>query len=163
MRSPFELAEHCGFAASRDEQIRDRIVIGISDKELSQKLQLKSTLTPDQALEMAGQSEQIKAQVSDQTHGLTSSSKDLQEVRGHWYRRGKRGNCRGNVAVVEATRGKPEVGQGGFHSQRAQNGQINQHCKACGRGHRPDGRCPAAGKACYKCHEIGHFGARCVM
>ena len=58
------MAEHCNFEASRDEQIRDRIVIGILEKDLSQKLQLKSTLTLDQAIEMAHQSEQIKAQVT---------------------------------------------------------------------------------------------------
>ena len=34
----YELAEHCEFGTQRDEQIRDRIVIGIPDKSLSLKL-----------------------------------------------------------------------------------------------------------------------------
>ena len=41
VRSLYEMAEHCNFEASRDKQIRDRIVIGILDKDLSQKLQCK--------------------------------------------------------------------------------------------------------------------------
>ena len=37
---------------SRDQQIRDRIVIGILDKGVSQKLQLKSVLTLEVAIEI---------------------------------------------------------------------------------------------------------------
>ena len=41
IRALYELSEHCEFGANREEIIRDRIVVGIRDKELSLKLQLK--------------------------------------------------------------------------------------------------------------------------
>ena len=40
VRSLHEIAEHCDFTTNRDQQKRDRIVIGILDKNVSQKLQL---------------------------------------------------------------------------------------------------------------------------
>ena len=39
------LTEHCNFGALHDELIRDRIVVGIRDKALSEKLQLEAELT----------------------------------------------------------------------------------------------------------------------
>ncbi|KAK0145682.1 hypothetical protein N1851_015401 [Merluccius polli] len=42
VRQLYELAENCDFGAQKDEQKRDRIVIGIRDKQVSQKLQMKS-------------------------------------------------------------------------------------------------------------------------
>lgn len=41
----FNLAEHCNFGVLREELIRDRIVVGIRDKALSEKLQLEADLT----------------------------------------------------------------------------------------------------------------------
>lgn len=41
----YSLAEHCGYGELHDEMIRDRIVVGIRDAHLSEKLQLKSDLT----------------------------------------------------------------------------------------------------------------------
>ena len=53
--SLYELAEHCDFGTIRDQQVRDRIVIGISDKTVSQKLQLKSSLPLETAIQIARQ------------------------------------------------------------------------------------------------------------
>lgn len=55
VRNLYMLAEHCEFETQSDKQIRDRIVIGILDKSLSQKLQIKSDLTLDKGIQMARQ------------------------------------------------------------------------------------------------------------
>lgn len=75
VRSPYELAEHCNFGTSRDQQIQDRIVIAILDKIVSQKLQLKSDLTLETAIQIA--SEMFKSQVTDQN---SVALKDLEDV-----------------------------------------------------------------------------------
>ena len=62
VRGLYELAQYCEFGGTKEEQIRDRIVIGISDGEVSQKLQLEQDLTLDRAVQIARQSEQIKQQ-----------------------------------------------------------------------------------------------------
>ena len=41
IRALFSLAEHCNFADT-DERIRDRLISGMSDRELSRRIQLKS-------------------------------------------------------------------------------------------------------------------------
>ena len=44
------IAEHYSFGTLKDEMIRDKIVIGIKDKVLSQKLQLDAELTLEKAI-----------------------------------------------------------------------------------------------------------------
>ena len=56
------LAEHCQYGALHDEMIRDRIVVRIRDRRLSEKLQMESELTLDKAVAQVRQSELVKKQ-----------------------------------------------------------------------------------------------------
>lgn len=41
----YALAEHCSYGVLHDELIRDRLVVGLSDKVLSERMQLDAELT----------------------------------------------------------------------------------------------------------------------
>ena len=60
-RSLMELSETCDFK-DKNEEIRDRLVIGILDKELSLELQLKADLTLENCVERVRNSEMVKKQ-----------------------------------------------------------------------------------------------------
>lgn len=62
------LAKYCNFGALHDEMIRDRIVVGVQDRKLSEKMQLDAKLTFESATAMARQSETVKNQ-QDALHG----------------------------------------------------------------------------------------------
>lgn len=63
IRALYELSEHCEFGAMRDKSIRDRIVVGILDKDLSRRLQLITDLTLAQTIQTVRQSEEVATQV----------------------------------------------------------------------------------------------------
>ena len=54
------LAEYCEFWTLRDDLIRERIVVGIKDKKLSEQLQLDSKLTLEKAITKTRQSKTVK-------------------------------------------------------------------------------------------------------
>ena len=58
----FALAEFCNFGNLREELIRDRLVVGILNKQLSEKLQLDIDLTLEKAIIQARQKETIRKQ-----------------------------------------------------------------------------------------------------
>ena len=60
----YDLSEHCELGTSREENIRDRIVVGILEKELSHELQLMADLRLAQARQPVRQAEEVMAQVS---------------------------------------------------------------------------------------------------
>ncbi len=66
IRALYELSEHCEFCVMRDESIRERIVVGILDKDLSRRLQLITDLTLAQTIQTVRQSEEVATQVSMQ-------------------------------------------------------------------------------------------------
>ena len=78
IRHLYELSEHADFA-DRESTIRDRLVLGMLDQELSEKLQLESELPLTKATQLARQSELVKSQIREQ-RGLAHSSFDA--VRG---------------------------------------------------------------------------------
>ena len=56
------LAEHCAFTTLQDDMIRDRIVVGLLNSKLSEKLQLDPELTLTKAMHQARQSEALRKQ-----------------------------------------------------------------------------------------------------
>ena len=58
----YGLAEYCGYGNLHNEMIRDRIVVGIRDSSLAEKLKLDSELTLTKAVTLVLQAEAVKQQ-----------------------------------------------------------------------------------------------------
>ena len=56
------LAEHCGYGTLHDELIRDRLVVGLLNAPLSEKLQMDAELTLEKAITVVRQSEAVRKQ-----------------------------------------------------------------------------------------------------
>ena len=139
IRNLYILAEHCDFGTQRDEQIRDRIVIEILDKSLSQKLQMRSDLNLDIAIQMARQSELVKSQVAGQSEPQ-------------------------HLGEIHRKKGKPNFARRPIQNVRdknPKNAPSVQPCSRCNRIHKQGETCPARGKKCSKCHKTGHFAVVC--
>ena len=58
----YHLAKHCIYGALHDELIRDRIVVGLRNAAVSEKLQFDADLTLGKAVKMARENKAIKHQ-----------------------------------------------------------------------------------------------------
>ena len=64
----YRLADNCDYGVLKDSLIRDRIVVGVLDDSLSDRLQSKASLTLAQAVQMSRQAES-RAQNRDFVRG----------------------------------------------------------------------------------------------
>ena len=72
VRCLYILSEHADFP-DRNETIRDRLVLGVLDQELSEKLQLEPDLTLNNAITKARQSERVKTELELQRSSAKST------------------------------------------------------------------------------------------
>ena len=96
-----ELASHAEFA-DKNEAIRDRLVLGVLDQELSEKLQMQADLTSEKAVQTERQSEQIKVQLSEQRHTVDAVGGGS---RGGAHYARSRGGGAGQGSTCGSTRG----------------------------------------------------------
>ena len=107
---------------------------------MSQKLQLKSDLTLETAIQIARQSELVKSQVTDQS---SYAPKDVDEV--HTKKKS-----------VHSRRRKVKR-----KKEDSSEKQGQKKCGKCGLRHTKPEHCIARGKKCSKCQRVGHFAAVC--
>ena len=153
------LAEHCDYGLLREQMIRDRLVVGLLDANLAEKLQLESDLKLADAAARARNSETVKSQQSTvrgsptlpvSTH--TAVTVDAINVR---PRRGRTGQFHRRAADASTSR---SVQQQWSSSSTASS---SRKCTWCGNAQHPRDSCPARKARCRKCRKMGHFAAVC--
>ena len=165
VRALHDMAARANFR-DKDETIRDRLVLGVKDRELSQKLQMTPELTLKMAVDMARQQEQVKEQMTAQR------SDNLDAVSVHGPSRGNAGgqrsgdqrNNRGNAG--DQRRGDQRNYRGSRRGRRGRGGAADgqrsgQPCPRCGRDKHDGTVCPAMGKTCRGCGKTNHFQRVC--
>ena len=139
----YYLAERCSYGQLTSEMIRDRLVVGIRDQALSERLQLNPDLTLEKAKTMIRQREAVhtQQQVLKEAESCSSFKREDRSVdiiKGQGIRTKSAG-------VLPA---KPK--------------QAPKQCIKCGKGQHPWYTCPAKEAVCFKCKRRGHFGSQCL-
>ena len=143
----YTIAEKCKLGDLKEEFIRDRIVVGILDGKLSEKMQLDEKLTLETAIKMAKQSELVHAQQST-VRKQTESKVDVGAI-------SKNPNRFSKAAVANTNY---NAGQKKDSSQASFGGKP---CSRCGHTKHTGKQCPALKATCNNCKKVGHYSKCC--
>ena len=128
------LAKNCAFGDVSDSMIRDRIVVGIRDDAIRQKLLQIPDLTLTRAINLCRTSELASRQFKEMS--LTDEA-----------------------AAVHAV-AKPKSRKFQPPAKQQQNNADDGNCYFCGHQHAKS-QCPARGKTCRACGKKNHFDYVC--
>ncbi|UYV76586.1 K02A2.6-like, partial [Cordylochernes scorpioides] len=135
--SLYKLADSCEFEGLHDQLIRDRIVVGVRDKALSERMQLDSELTLEKAVKMVRQQEAVRQQQVDLQRPSTS-----QKV---------------NQVKFNSKKQSPKQQQQPS-GKKEKSAKTRSRCPKCGGfTHREGQACRAEGQRCNLCSKTGHF------
>ena len=128
----YYLAERCSYGQLTSEMIRDRLVVGIRDLALSERLQLNPDLTLEKAKTMIRQREAVHTQQQVLKEAESGSS------------------FKGENSSMDFLRGQgTKTKPAGVSSAKPK--QTPKQCIKCGKGQHPWYTCPAKESVCHKC------------
>ncbi|UYV84736.1 hypothetical protein LAZ67_X003250 [Cordylochernes scorpioides] len=133
--SLYKLADSCEFEGLHEQLIRDRIVVGVRDKALSERMQLDSELTLEKAVKMVRQ-QQVDLQ-------RPSTSQKVNQVK------------------FNSKKQSPKQQQQPSR-KKEKSAKTRSRCPKCGGfTHREGQACRAEGQKCNLCSKTGHFANCC--
>jgi len=138
------LAKTCNFCdCMHDSIIRDRIVLGIKDKQTRKRLLQERKLTLKTSIDLCKSSEATNVQLKTISG---AQNEDVHRVKDKHPPSRRRDSDRSKN-----------------HREREPETKSRRTCKFCGRAHRFEkGKCPAWGAKCTKCGGRNHFETQCT-
>ena len=137
-----QLAESCEYGDIKEEMIRDRLVVGIRDEAMSERLQMESELTLDKAKKLIRRREAVQQQ-----QGILKGSNETLETINARSKAKSRTQRRLVPLNQPVTR------------QPVQKAKL---CRRCGKSSHPRQSCPAKDATCFRCNRKGHYGSQCL-
>ena len=127
--------EDCEYGALKDQMVRDRLVVGLRDLALSQRLQMEPDLTLEKAKTLSRQREAVREQ-----EGLLRKSSPPPE----------------DSSIAFLSRGKGQAhrpaGRAGAKT-KDHRAQSKGKCTRCGKGPHSRQQCPANLVECHRCRK----------
>ena len=142
--SLYNLVEDCDYGELKDQMIRDRIVVGIRDRALSEKLQMDADLTLEKAKIQVRQREAVH----EQSQILKHPAEDKIIARVH----------HGPLSTTPRRPRHP----GPKQTFNRNVSTTPNKCTRCGKGPHSRQNCPARDAVCHNCKKKGHFNAQCL-
>ena len=137
----YHLVESCEYGGLKEELLRDRLVVGIRDLKLSERLQMESDLTLDRAKKLIRQREAVQQHNTQLQEGVSTKSPI-------------------DVSSINKQHVNPK--KLSTRSQSAKPSSGGKLCTRCGRASHSSGtQCPAIGATCKRCKHKGHFASQC--
>jgi len=146
----YKLSEDCNYGNFREEMVRDRIVVGLRDPKLSERLQLDPDLTLEKAIAQVRQTEQVHRQQTELRNNFATSgpttSADAVKAGSNWRHK------------------RPQKQKNTPQQRKFTTGSASRQteCHRCGGNPHPRDKCPAAEEICFKCNRKGHYGQKCL-
>ena len=139
----FNLVESCNYGNLSEEMLHDRLVVGIQDATLSERLQMDLELTLEKAMKMVRQKEAVREHNS-QLQGKLETK-----------------DC-GDLSLLKQK--NASTPRQGVPPQRREMGtkKTKLKCSRCEKiTHTRGEQCPAINITCHKCKRKGHFASQC--
>ncbi|XP_055685055.1 uncharacterized protein LOC129797827 [Lutzomyia longipalpis] len=143
------MADKCEFGAFLEEALRDRLVSGINDQVLQQKLILQSNLTWERAKETSIIEFRTRRNVQEMGQAIGGVNL-MSKQSAHAKRQSSGGHQRHRSRHREGAKGQ----------ENRSSAPSGASCDKCGLQH-AQGQCKAAKSNCRMCGKKGHWAAMC--
>jgi hypothetical protein len=174
------IAASCNFGNMKDDLIKDRIVCGIYNAKVKDRLLREDGLDLDKAIKICRAAECTESHLKNLYDGQKTEIGVVGTSRSGKYDKGGKGSGRQNDGRNPRTSGANNGGQTSGRSGSWQQGstqgvrqqrqgrrddnakqQAASGCGRCGFDRHNYNSCPAVGQTCANCKKIGHYARVC--
>ncbi len=145
----------CEFGEQVDLMLRDKLVFGVNDDRVRERLLRESEVELSKAVDICRAAESTRLQLKEMSSNanINEMTRDINAVR-----------MRGRASAQETSKAESQKSNTASndkdYSVQNNNTKMVNDCGYCGRSH-PVRKCPAYGKSCNKCSKLNHFSSVC--